>query len=128
MDATETSTPAPDEATELDAPDALDTENAEDTEDTEGADQDDESVLLRKTALIERVVEATGQKRKDVKPILEATLQALGDALVAGEDLQMMPMGKVKIHKRKVVNGDDVMMLKMRRNGKPTPPLEEDED
>lgn len=73
------------------------------------------SVTLRKTEFIERVVEATGMKRKDIKPVVEVALKELGNALVKGEDLQLMPMGKVKIHKRKSDGGDDVMLLKFRR-------------
>ena len=70
---------------------------------------------LRKNDFIDRVVESSGLKRKDVKPIVEATLKALADTLSADEELQAPPLGKLKVHKRKTIGKGEMLMLKLRR-------------
>lgn len=71
---------------------------------------------LRKKDFIDQVVKASGGKKKDVKPIVEAALRELGNALSDGNDLQLPPLGKLKIHKRKELAGAEMLMLKLRRS------------
>jgi len=56
--------------------------------------------MLKKKELIDRVVAASGLKKKDVKPAIEATLAVLGRALSDGEELNLQPLGKVKVKNR----------------------------
>lgn len=56
-----------------------------------------EGPVLKKKELIERVVAASGLKKKDVKPAVEATLAVLGRALGEGEELNLQPLGKIKV-------------------------------
>jgi len=76
---------------------------------------------LRKKAFIDKIVEATGAKRKDAKPIVEAVLAELGTSLSDGADLQLPPLGKIKIHRRKDLANGEMLMLKLRR-AKPQAP------
>lgn len=75
---------------------------------------------LRKKDLLERVVEATGAKKKDFKPIVEATLKLLGDALSSGDDLVLPPLGKAKVNRQKDLGSAEMLVIRLRRqDGKP---------
>ncbi|MGB3313545.1 MAG: HU family DNA-binding protein [Albidovulum sp.] len=76
---------------------------------------DIDKTVLRKKELFERVVDATGAKKKDVKPIVEATLKALGDALSAGEDLVLPPLGKAKVNRQKDLGSAEMLVIRLRR-------------
>ena len=73
--------------------------------------------MLKKKELIDRVVEATGAKRKDAKSVVEATLKVLGDALSAGEGLALPPLGKAKINRQKDLASGEMLIIKLRRGG-----------
>lgn len=73
-------------------------------------------VTLRKRALVDRVVAASGMKKKDVKPVVEATLAVLGDALSNEEPMNLQPLGKVMINRRKQVNNGEVVVTRIRRS------------
>ncbi len=77
----------------------------------------DDPHMLKKQELVERVVKASGAKKKDVKLILEAALGVLGDALSAGEELNLPPLGKVKVNKQREEGKAEVLILKLRRGG-----------
>ena len=70
---------------------------------------------LRKKELIEDVVSRTGLKKKDVKPAVEATLAALGDALLANRELVLPPMGKLKVRREKDMPNARVLVAKIRQ-------------
>ena len=74
-----------------------------------------EEKVLRKKELFERVVEATGAKKKDVKPIVEATLKLLGDTLSSGDDLVLPPLGKAKVSKQKDLGSAEMLVIRLRR-------------
>lgn len=70
---------------------------------------------LRIKGLVDRVVEATGGKKKGVKEIVEATLNALGEALSKGEDLNLPGLGRTRIARSAEKDGASHMTLKVRR-------------
>lgn len=73
---------------------------------------------LRKKELIDRVVAATGARRRDAGPAVEATLAALGDALARGEALVLPPLGRMRVVKRKdSAKGGTTLTLKLSRGG-----------
>ncbi len=51
---------------------------------------------LKKQELIAKVVERSEVAKKHAKPVIEAMLAVLGDALSEGRDLNLQPMGKIK--------------------------------
>ncbi|MBN2905556.1 MAG: HU family DNA-binding protein [Rhodobacteraceae bacterium] len=71
--------------------------------------------MLRKKELIERIVLASGMKKKDVKPVVEATLGVLGQALSQGESLNLPPLGKIVVNRRKDRDDGEVMVARIRR-------------
>lgn len=71
---------------------------------------------LRKRELVERVAGLSGVKKKDVKAVVEATLAVLGDALAAGEELNLPPLGKARINRQKDGARGRMMVIRLRRN------------
>ena len=82
-----------------------------------GGPAEAQAVVLKKQDLVDRVVTASSAKKKDVKLILDAALAVLGDALSAGEELNLPPLGKVKVNRQKAEGGSEVLILKLRRGG-----------
>jgi DNA-binding protein len=70
---------------------------------------------MRKPELIDAVVARTGMKKKAVKPIIESTLAILGSALQDGRELNLEPMGKVKINREKKLASGKVLYVKIRQ-------------
>lgn len=73
--------------------------------------------VLRKKELLERVIKRSGEKKKAVKPIVEATLGILGEALAAGEELVLPPFGKARVNRQKDVGSAEMLVIKLRRQG-----------
>ena len=72
---------------------------------------------LSRKALFDRVSTAVGGKKGTVKDIVEATLQVLGDALRAGESLNLPPLGKARVAKAGAMAADGkpaAMTIKLR--------------
>lgn len=83
-----------------------------------GADADDAprpARVVQKREFVDRVVDATGGKKGDVRPIVEATLSQLGLAFAAGETLVIHPFGRARVNMRKSVAGGEVINLRLRR-------------
>ena len=55
-----------------------------------------ETIALRKKDLVDRVVAASGAKKKQVKDIVAHTLKVLGDAISKGEQLHLPPFRPAK--------------------------------
>ena len=70
---------------------------------------------LKKKDLLERVQALTKAKKKDVKDVVETTLQVLGEALAKGEELNLPPLGKAKVNRQKGVTGGDMYIIRLRR-------------
>lgn len=76
----------------------------------------EEVPTLRKKELIDRVVARSGIKKKDAKPTIEAMLAVLGEALGNGEELNLHPMGKMKVTRVIDKPNATVMVTKVRRH------------
>lgn len=77
---------------------------------------------LRKKELVERVVAASGAKKKIAKDIVEATLKVLGEALAAGEQLVLPPFGNAhKTREKDTPSGGSTMTVRLRRAGAKKP-------
>ncbi|MFD1341932.1 HU family DNA-binding protein [Litorisediminicola beolgyonensis] len=71
---------------------------------------------FKKKELIDAVVERSGLKKRDVKPVLEAALAVLGEALSEGRELNLEPFGKIKVQKVKQAAGAQVMVTRIRQS------------
>ncbi len=70
--------------------------------------------LVKKPELVDRIVAETGMKKKDVKPVVEATLAVIARTLIKGEELQVPPLGKVKINQVKDIANATILKVKIR--------------
>lgn len=70
---------------------------------------------LRKKELFELVVERSGMKKKDVKPVVEAMLAVLGDALCEQREMNLPPLGKLKVQRGKELSDGRALVLKLRQ-------------
>lgn len=71
--------------------------------------------VVKKAELIDRAVEQSGLKKRDVKPSVEAAMAVLSEALIKGEELNLPPLGKLRVVKMKDINdGAKVLTLKLR--------------
>ena len=70
---------------------------------------------LRKPAFMERALARTDVKKRDAKPAIEAALAVLGEALSGGEEVNLPPLGKVRVVRaRELDSGAHVLTLKLR--------------
>lgn len=72
-------------------------------------------VTLTKRALLERVAARSGLRKAQARPIVDAMLAELGEALSRGETLKLQPLGVMKVTRTKALNNADVMVCKLRR-------------
>lgn len=70
---------------------------------------------VKKPEFLERALARTDIKRRDGKPAMEAALAELAAILLDGNEVNVPPMGKIKVVKSKDVgDGAKVLTLKMR--------------
>ena len=71
---------------------------------------------LKKAELINMVVEQSGMKKKDVKPVVEATLAVLGDVLARGQEMNLQPFGRLKVNNTKDLAKSQVHSVRIRQS------------
>ena len=71
--------------------------------------------------LVDRVVSASDQNKREVRVIVGATLLELGKALEAGESFNLPPLGKLRIANQRSDDQGVAMTLKLRRGGENKP-------
>lgn len=72
--------------------------------------------VMRKKELIDAVVERSGIKKKDAKPVVEAMLAVLGEALADNRELNIQPLGKIKVRRAKQMQNGRVLVTKIRQS------------
>ena len=85
--------------------------------------------MMRKPDLIEKVVARSGVKKKDAKPVVEAMLAVLGEALAEGQEMRLPPLGKVMVNRSKDLENGTAYIVKIRQPRKATdagPPSDKD--
>lgn len=70
---------------------------------------------LGKKELFDLVVARSGMKKKDVKPVVEAMLAVLGDALAEQRAMNLQPLGKMKVQRGKELPDGRALVLKLRQ-------------
>lgn len=71
---------------------------------------------MKKPELINLVVERTGMKKKDVKPVIEAMLGVLGETLSKGQEMNLQPFGRVKVNNTKDLAKAQVHSVRIRQS------------
>lgn len=78
---------------------------------------------LKKRELVDLVVERSGIKKKDAKPVVEAMLSVLGETVAAGRELNLQPFGKLRINRATEKATGRVVVCKLRQSAQAvTPP------
>ncbi|WP_291731970.1 HU family DNA-binding protein [Leisingera sp. F5] len=70
---------------------------------------------LNKKELVELAVERSGVKKKDAKPVVEAVLALLGQAVAEGRELNLKPFGKLRINRSQERSNGKVFVCKLRQ-------------
>ncbi len=71
--------------------------------------------MIKKPEFLDRAVERTNVKKREAKPAIEAALAVPAVSLVNGEELNLPPMGKLRVVKSNDVGeGAKVLKLKLR--------------
>ncbi|NIZ59368.1 DNA-binding protein [Sedimentitalea sp. CY04] len=71
---------------------------------------------MRKKELIDLVVERSGIKKKDAKPVVEAMLAVLGETIGGGRELNMQPLGKLRINRSVERSNGRIIVCKFRQS------------
>lgn len=71
---------------------------------------------LKKKDLIDLVTERSGVKKNAVKPVVEALLAVLGEEMAKGRDLNLAPMGKLKVTRIKQMASGRIVICKLRQS------------
>ncbi len=71
---------------------------------------------MKKPELINLIVERTGMKKKDVKPVVEAMLGVLGETLSKGQEMNLQPFGRVKVNNTKDLAKAQVHSVRIRQS------------
>ncbi|WP_247676829.1 MULTISPECIES: HU family DNA-binding protein [unclassified Leisingera] len=70
---------------------------------------------LNKKELVELAVERSGVKKRDAKPVVEAVLALLGEAVAEGRELNLKPFGKLRINRSQERSNGKVFVCKLRQ-------------
>ena len=82
---------------------------------------------LKLKELVETVVDRTGQRKGEVRTAIQAALAVLGDALAEGKDVNLPPLGKLKVTRAKETPRGQAMVVKLVQNRR-APDAEADGD
>lgn len=72
----------------------------------------EEAIVVRKKEFMARILERADTRQKIAKPIVEATLEILGEALAAGETLALQPLGQIKV--KRIDDGEKASVVHCR--------------
>ncbi|WP_421703897.1 HU family DNA-binding protein [Aliiroseovarius sp.] len=73
------------------------------------------SVALNKRSLVERVAARAGVRKAQARPIVDAMLDELGEALTRKEVLKLQPLGVMRVARMKETDNANVLVCKLRR-------------
>ncbi|ARE85169.1 integration host factor subunit alpha [Roseovarius mucosus] len=84
---------------------------------------------LKKQELIDKVLAKGDIKKKNAKPVVEAVLEVLGEVLAEGREINLPPLGKIKINRVRDMANARIIIAKIRQ-AKPGagPDTEADDD
>ncbi len=71
---------------------------------------------MKKKELIDLVVERSDIKKKFAKPVVEAMLAVLGETIAEGRELNLQPLGKLRINRAEEKSNGRVIVCKIRQS------------
>ena len=76
---------------------------------------EDGGITLRKKELIDLAVTRSGVRKRDAKPAIEAALAIIGEALAEGRELNLQPLGKLKVTRMKKGGNGQIINARVRQ-------------
>ncbi|MGB3147542.1 MAG: HU family DNA-binding protein [Paracoccaceae bacterium] len=73
------------------------------------------ALTLTLRALVEQVSKETGQRKNEVRPVIQAALATIGAALSAGEGLALPPLGRARVARSSSNDTASQLTIKLRR-------------
>lgn len=70
---------------------------------------------LKRQELLAQVVARSEVKKKLAKPVIEAALAVIGEALAEGRGLNLAPLGKIKINRSRQLANGRVLVARIRQ-------------
>jgi hypothetical protein len=80
--------------------------------------------IVKKKDFLDRVAARPGVVRDSARPVVDATLAVLAEAMLKGEEVNLPPLGKLKVVREKTGNKGPVLVLRLQPD--PRQPLAED--
>ena len=77
------------------------------------------AVTLKLRDLIDAAATRAGAKKAQTRPIIEAALALIGEALDRGEALNLPPLGKARVGRAKQVANGAMLTVKLKRGSAP---------
>lgn len=74
---------------------------------------------IRKRELIAFVAARSGRDKGEVRPVIEAMLDVMGEGLAAGRDMDLSPLGKVRMERVKEKSDGRVISVRVRQKDPP---------
>jgi DNA-binding protein HU-alpha len=74
---------------------------------------------LKKTELLNKVIEVSGVAKRDAKPVVEAMLAELGDCVAKGRSFNLQPFGKLRINRVENKSNGRVVVNRLRQSLRP---------
>jgi len=68
---------------------------------------------VRKKEFIDRATARSGIRKPDARAAIEATLATLAEALAAGQDLILPPLGRIRVTREKPTKKGRMLMLRL---------------
>lgn len=76
----------------------------------------DETPIVKRKEFLERVSQSSGLRKNQIKPAFDAILRELGEALAAGEKLNLPPLGKLSVNRIREAENATIVVTKLRRS------------
>ncbi|MBE0452521.1 HU family DNA-binding protein [Roseovarius autotrophicus] len=70
---------------------------------------------LKRQELLAEVVKRAEIKKKAARPVLEAALAVIGEALAEGRDLNLAPLGKIRINRMRDLPNGRILIARIRQ-------------
>lgn len=72
---------------------------------------------LRNRELVEQAMARTGVKKKAAKPLIDAVLAIMGEAVADGRELNLKPFGRMRVSRSQGRGNNTVFVCKLRQGG-----------
>lgn len=73
---------------------------------------------LRYRELVDRVSVRTGMRKQELRPVIDAALELIAEAITNERDIILPPLGRLKVQRSKDVNENRITILKLRQKKK----------